>query len=102
MLPLGTLGRRFAEAVEAVDSQPIEGLHATNANNVLSIACGIIISWLRLRYSNKRYLLESNVRPARVVRKVDDFLSARHRLSAFLLWQSMALLGLRYHTRNIV
>ncbi|MGE0151873.1 MAG: phosphonate ABC transporter, permease protein PhnE [Reyranellaceae bacterium] len=63
----GTLAKLFAEAVEAVDPRPVEGIRATGANQVEEIVYGIIPQVLPLWISFTLYRFESNVRSASVV-----------------------------------
>lgn len=63
----GTLAKLFAEAVEAVDPRPVEGIRATGANQIEEIVYGIIPQVLPLWISFTLYRFESNVRSASVV-----------------------------------
>jgi len=63
----GTLAKLFSEAVEAVDSRPIEGIRATGANRVAEIVYGILPQVMPLWVSYSLYRFESNVRSASVV-----------------------------------
>jgi len=63
----GTLAKLFAEAVEAVDPRPVEGIRSTGANPVEEIIYGIIPQVLPLWISFTLYRFESNVRSASVV-----------------------------------
>jgi phosphonate transport system permease protein len=67
MHTLGTLAKLFAEAVEAIDPQPVEGIRATGANPLQEIAYGIIPQVVPLWISYSLYRFESNVRSASVV-----------------------------------
>jgi phosphonate transport system permease protein len=67
MHTLGTLAKLFAEAVEAIDPQPVEGIRATGANTLQEIAYGIIPQVVPLWISYSLYRFESNVRSASVV-----------------------------------
>ncbi len=63
----GVLAKLFSEAVEAIDSQPVEGIRATGANALEEIIYGIIPQVLPLWISYSLYRFESNVRSATVV-----------------------------------
>ena len=63
----GVLAKLFSEAVEAIDSQPVEGIRATGANALEEIVYGIIPQVLPLWISYSLYRFESNVRSATVV-----------------------------------
>jgi len=63
----GVLAKLFSEAVEAIDSQPVEGIRATGANALEEIVFGIIPQVLPLWISYSLYRFESNVRSATVV-----------------------------------
>jgi phosphonate transport system permease protein len=63
----GVLAKLFAEAVEAIDPQPVEGIRATGANPLEEIVYGVIPQVLPLWISFTLYRFESNVRSASVV-----------------------------------
>lgn len=63
----GILAKLFSEAVESIDSQPVEGIRATGANALEEIVYGIIPQVLPLWISYALYRFESNVRSASVV-----------------------------------
>jgi phosphonate transport system permease protein len=63
----GVLAKLFAEAVEAIDPRPMEGVRATGANPVEEILYGVIPQVLPLWISYALYRFESNVRSASVV-----------------------------------
>jgi phosphonate transport system permease protein len=63
----GILAKLFAEAVEAIDPQPVEGIRATGANALEEIVYGVIPQVLPLWISYSLYRFESNVRSASVV-----------------------------------
>lgn len=63
----GILAKLFAEAVESIDSQPVEGIRATGANALEEIVYGVIPQVLPLWISYSLYRFESNVRSASVV-----------------------------------
>lgn len=63
----GVLAKLFAEAVEAIDPRPVEGVRATGANALEEIVYGVIPQVLPLWTSFALYRFESNVRSASVV-----------------------------------
>ncbi|MBS3935623.1 MAG: phosphonate ABC transporter, permease protein PhnE [Sulfuritalea sp.] len=63
----GVLAKLFAEAVEAVDPRPVEGVRATGANALEEILYGVIPQVLPLWISYALYRFESNVRSASVL-----------------------------------
>ena len=63
----GILAKLFAEAVEAMDPRPVEGIRATGATALEEIVFGVIPQVLPLWVSYALYRFESNVRSATVV-----------------------------------
>jgi phosphonate transport system permease protein len=63
----GVLAKLFAEAVEAIDPRPVEGVRATGANPLEEVVYGVIPQVLPLWISFSLYRFESNVRSASVV-----------------------------------
>jgi phosphonate transport system permease protein len=63
----GVLAKLFAEAVEAIDPRPVEGVRATGANAIEEILYGVIPQVLPLWISYTLYRFESNVRSASVL-----------------------------------
>ena len=63
----GVFAKLFAEAVEAIDPRPVEGVRATGANPLEEILYGVIPQVLPLWISYSLYRFESNVRSASVV-----------------------------------
>ncbi len=63
----GVLAKLFAEAVEAIDPRPVEGVRATGANPLEEVLYGVIPQVLPLWISYSLYRFESNVRSASVV-----------------------------------
>jgi phosphonate transport system permease protein len=63
----GVLAKLFAEAVEAIDPRPVEGVRATGANPLEEVIYGVIPQVLPLWISFSLYRFESNVRSASVV-----------------------------------
>jgi len=63
----GVLAKLFAEAVEAIDPRPAEGVRATGASSLDEIIYGVLPQVLPLWISYALYRFESNVRSAMVV-----------------------------------
>ncbi len=63
----GILAKLFAEAVEAIDPHPVEGVRATGATSIEEIAYGVIPQVMPLWVSFSLYRFESNVRSASVI-----------------------------------
>jgi phosphonate transport system permease protein len=63
----GVLAKLFAEAAEAIDPRPVEGIRATGASAAEEILYGVIPQVLPLWISYSLYRFESNVRSASVV-----------------------------------
>ena len=63
----GTLSKLFAEAVEAIDPRPVEGVRATGARAIDEILYGVLPQVMPLWISYTLYRFESNVRSASVV-----------------------------------
>ena len=63
----GTLSKLFAEAVEAIDPRPVEGVRATGAHTIDEILYGVLPQLMPLWISYTLYRFESNVRSASVV-----------------------------------
>src|SRR5262245_2051429 len=63
----GVLAKLFAEAVEAIDPHPVEGIRATGAHKLEEIAYGVIPQVMPLWISYSLYRFASYVRPASVV-----------------------------------
>ena len=63
----GVLAKLFAEAVEAIEPGPVEGVRATGASALQEVIYGVIPQVLPLWISNSLYRFESNVRSATVV-----------------------------------
>jgi phosphonate transport system permease protein len=63
----GVLSKLFAEAVEAIDKGPVEGVRATGASALQEVIFGVIPQVLPLWISYALYRFESNVRSATVV-----------------------------------
>lgn len=63
----GVLAKLFAEAVEAIDPAPVEGVRATGANMFEEVAYGVLPQVMPLWISYALYRFESNVRSASVV-----------------------------------
>src|SRR5690606_6386908 len=63
----GVLAKLFAEAVEAIEPGPVEGVRASGASAVQEVVYGVIPQVLPLWISYSLYRFESNVRSATVV-----------------------------------
>lgn len=63
----GVLAKLFAEAVESIDSGPVEGIRATGASSLQEVIFGVIPQVMPLWISYVLYRFESNVRSATVV-----------------------------------
>jgi phosphonate transport system permease protein len=63
----GVLAKLFAEAVEAIDPRPAEGVRATGATSLDEIVYGVLPQVMPLWISFALYRFESNVRSAMVV-----------------------------------
>jgi len=63
----GVLAKLFAEAVEAIDPRPVEGIRATGARGLDEIAYGVVPQVMPLWVSYSLYRFESNVRSASVI-----------------------------------
>ena len=63
----GVLAKLFAEAVEAIDPRPVEGVRATGAGSLDEVLYGVLPQVLPLWISYALYRFESNVRSAMVV-----------------------------------
>ena len=63
----GVLAKLFSEAVEAIDSRPVDGIRSTGASAMHEIVYGVIPQVMPLWVSFTLYRFESNVRSATVV-----------------------------------
>ena len=63
----GTVAKLFSEAVEAIDSRPVEGIRATGAHRAHEIVYGVFPQVLPLWISYSLYRFEANVRSATVL-----------------------------------
>ena len=63
----GVLAKLFSEAVEAIETQPVEGVRATGANAIHEIIYGVIPQVMPLWISYSLYRFESNLRSATVL-----------------------------------
>nr|MBF0681984.1 phosphonate ABC transporter, permease protein PhnE [Pseudomonas sp.] len=63
----GVLAKLFAEAVEAIEPGPVEGVRATGASALQEVIFGVLPQVLPLWISYALYRFESNVRSATVV-----------------------------------
>lgn len=63
----GVLAKLFSEAVEAIETNPVEGVRATGADSVHEIIFGVIPQVMPLWISYSLYRFESNLRSATVL-----------------------------------
>jgi phosphonate transport system permease protein len=63
----GVLAKLFSEAVEAIETQPVEGVRATGANSIHEVIYGVIPQVMPLWISYSLYRFESNLRSATVL-----------------------------------
>lgn len=63
----GVLAKLFAEAVEAIDPRPVEGIRSTGAHQLEEIVYGVIPQVMPIWISYSLYRFESNVRSASVL-----------------------------------
>lgn len=63
----GILGKLFSEAVESIESGPVEGIRATGASPIQEVIYGVIPQVMPLWTSFTLYRFESNVRSASVL-----------------------------------
>lgn len=63
----GTLAKLFSEAVEAIETAPVEGVRSTGASSVEEIVYGVLPQVFPLWISYSLYRFEANVRSATVV-----------------------------------
>jgi phosphonate transport system permease protein len=64
---LGVLAKLFAEAVEAIDPHPVEGIRSTGAGKIEEIAYGVLPQVMPLWISFSLYRFESNIRSAAAI-----------------------------------
>lgn len=63
----GILAKLFAEAVEAIDPRPVEGIRATGARRIEEVCYAVVPQVLPLWVGLSLYRFESNVRSASVI-----------------------------------
>jgi phosphonate transport system permease protein len=63
----GTLAKLFAEAVEAADRGPVDGVRAAGASRLLVVRFGMLPQVLPVMLSNALYYFESNTRSATIL-----------------------------------
>lgn len=63
----GILAKLFSEAVEAIDSRPVEAIRATGATRLQEVVFGVVPQVMPLWMSFALYRFESNVRAATVL-----------------------------------
>ena len=64
---LGVVSKLFSEAVEAIDSRPVEGIRSTGASRLQEVVFGVIPQVAPLWSSFTLYRFETNVRSATVL-----------------------------------
>jgi len=64
---LGTLGKLFSEAIEAIEPGPVEGIRATGASKLQEVVFGVIPQVMPLWISFTLYRFEANIRSASVL-----------------------------------
>ena len=64
---LGTLGKLFSEAIEAIEPGPVEGIRSTGATKLQEILFGILPQVMPLWISFTLYRFEANIRSASVL-----------------------------------
>ena len=67
MSDTGTLAKLFAEAIENVDRQPVEGVRAAGGNRLHEMRFGILPQVFPVMLSNVLYYFESNTRSATIL-----------------------------------
>ena len=67
MSDIGTLAKLFAEALENVDRQPVEGVRAAGADRVAVFRFGMLPQVLPIVASHGLYFFESNTRSASIL-----------------------------------
>ncbi|HHX91362.1 MAG TPA: phosphonate ABC transporter, permease protein PhnE, partial [Paracoccus sp.] len=63
----GSFGKLFSEALENVDSKPIDGVRSTGANAAQRYRIGVIPQVMPVLLSQMLYFLESNTRSATII-----------------------------------
>lgn len=64
---LGSFGKLFSEAIEAVDRKPVEGIASTGGSHILGIRFGILPEVFPVLASQVLYYFESNTRSATII-----------------------------------
>jgi phosphonate transport system permease protein len=67
MSDLGTLAKLFAEALENVDREPVEGVRAAGAGRLVVVRFGMLPQVLPVFASHALYFFESNTRSATII-----------------------------------
>lgn len=101
----GVLAKLFAEAIEAIEPGPMEGVKATGANQFEVILYGVIPQVLPLWISYSLYRLESNIRSATVVGMVGAGgigVLLWQSISGFQLQQTAAIMSIVIVTVSII
>ncbi|NOH62229.1 phosphonate ABC transporter, permease protein PhnE [Vibrio sp. RE88] len=101
----GVLAKLFAEAIEAIEPGPVEGVKATGANSLEVILYGVIPQVMPLWISYSLYRLESNIRSATVVGMVGAGgigVLLWQSISGFQLQQTAAIMAIVIVTVSII
>jgi phosphonate transport system permease protein len=64
---VGSFGKLFSEALEAVDKNPTEGIQSSGGNRLQQIQFGVIPQVLPVFFSQILYFFESNTRSATII-----------------------------------
>ncbi|MBY7730420.1 phosphonate ABC transporter, permease protein PhnE [Vibrio splendidus] len=101
----GVLAKLFAEAIEAIEPEPMEGVKATGANPIEVILYGVIPQVMPLWISYSLYRLESNIRSATVVGMVGAGgigVLLWQSISGFQLQQTAAIMSIVIVTVSVI
>lgn len=101
----GVLAKLFAEAIEAIEPGPMEGVKATGANPIEVILYGVIPQVMPLWISYSLYRLESNIRSATVVGMVGAGgigVLLWQSISGFQLQQTAAIMSIVIVTVSVI
>lgn len=101
----GVLAKLFAEAIEAIEPGPVEGVKATGANPIEVILYGVIPQVMPLWISYSLYRLESNIRSATVVGMVGAGgigVLLWQSISGFQLQQTAAIMAIVIVTVSVI
>ncbi|MDK9758933.1 phosphonate ABC transporter, permease protein PhnE, partial [Vibrio sp. D173a] len=101
----GVLAKLFAEAIEAIEPGPVEGVKATGANPIEVILYGVIPQVMPLWISYSLYRLESNIRSATVLGMVGAGgigVLLWQSISGFQLQQTAAIMAIVIVTVSVI